>query len=109
MSKNGLLIGRWQTLHGGHDWLVQQLCNRGLDPVMAVRDTPLSELDPLSVSERILRIQERYAGHVRTIVIPDIRGVYYGRDVGYEVVQLDPPEDIKRISGRALRAQDSDR
>lgn len=104
---NGLLIGRWQTLHAGHDWLVEQVESRGLRPVMAVRDTLVDELNPKSAAERVDNIRERYGDRVGVVVIPDIVGVYYGRDVGYEVVELEPPDDIASISGRKLRAKDT--
>ena len=101
--KNGLLIGRWQTLHEGHDWLVEQVKQRGLHPVMAIRDTKITDKDPHTVGERIIAINNRYGAKVSAIVIPDIAAVFYGRDVGYDVVGLVPPNDIAEISGTKIR------
>lgn len=102
---NGLLIGRWQTLHEGHDWLVEQVRQLGHTPLLAVRRTVISPQDPLNATERYWAVRERYPD-VEAIIIPDIAGVYYGRDVGYEVKELVPPDVIRAISGRKLRAQD---
>ena len=42
-------------------------------------------------------------GKVKVMIIPDIESVNYGRDVGYEIIEHNPPEDIKEISGTKLR------
>ena len=106
---NGLLIGRWQTLHEGHDWLVEQVEARDLKPIMAIRDTVIDESNPLTAAERIQNITERYGDRVEIIVIPDIKAMFYGRDVGYEVTELSPPDDIKKISGSAIRAKNKNK
>lgn len=102
---NGLLIGRWQTLHKGHDWLIEQVRAKGLNPVLAIRDTLIGPDNPLSVTERKANIQRRYNG-IDVVIIPDIKAVFYGRDVGYDVVELSPPEDIAMISGTKIRNGD---
>jgi hypothetical protein len=38
-------------------------------------------------------------------ILPDIEGVYYGRDVGYNVEQLQVPPEIAEISATKLRDQ----
>ena len=38
-------------------------------------------------------------------ILPDIEGVYYGRDVGYNVEQLQVPPEIAAISATKLRDQ----
>lgn len=101
--KNGLLIGRWQTLHEGHDWLIEQVIQRGLRPIIAIRNTSIDENNPLGIGSRMANIVSRYGDKVDVIAIPDIAGVFYGRDVGYDVVELVPPDSIGKISGRAIR------
>jgi hypothetical protein len=44
-------------------------------------------------------------GMMKIIVIPDIEGVYYGRDVGYKVEQLSVPPEIAAISATKIREQ----
>jgi len=39
------------------------------------------------------------------MVIPDIEGVYYGRDVGYKVEQIEVPIQIADISATKIRDQ----
>jgi hypothetical protein len=36
-------------------------------------------------------------------IIPDIESVNYGRGVGYDVIYHEPPEEVARISGTAIR------
>jgi hypothetical protein len=38
-------------------------------------------------------------------ILPDIEGVYYGRDVGYKVEQLQVPPEIAEISATKIREQ----
>ena len=44
-------------------------------------------------------------GMLKLMVIPDIEGVYYGRDVGYKVEQLSVPEEVASISATKIREQ----
>ena len=44
-------------------------------------------------------------GMLKIMVIPDIEGVYYGRDVGYKVEQLSVPEEVAAISATKIREQ----
>jgi hypothetical protein len=39
------------------------------------------------------------------MVLPDIEGVYYGRDVGYKVEQLQAPSEIQQISATKIRKE----
>ena len=45
------------------------------------------------------------AGMMLVQILPDIEGVYYGRDVGYKVEQLQVPPEIAEISATKLRDQ----
>ena len=44
-------------------------------------------------------------GVMALMVIPDIEGVYYGRDVGYKIEQLDVPLNIASISATKIREE----
>mgnify|MGYP000468431894 FL=1 len=44
-------------------------------------------------------------GMLKLMVIPDIEGVYYGRDVGYKIEQLSVPEEVAAISATKIREQ----
>ena len=108
-SKNGLLIGRWQTLHEGHDWLVREVQKRGLRPVMAIRNVRRDDNNPNSAGTVMSNIIDRYGHDVDVIAIPDIHSLFYGRDVGYGIVELTPPDDIRQISGSSIRAKDKNK
>lgn len=45
------------------------------------------------------------AGMMQVQILPDVEGVYYGRDVGYKVEQLQVPPEIAEISATKLRDQ----
>ena len=109
-SKYALFIGRWQNLHDGHDWLFNQKIKENIPVLIAIRDVDADENNPRSAEQvrEILEIryQELIAiGKVRIIIIPDIVGVYYGRDVGYKIEQLSVPEEVAAISATKIREQ----
>ena len=44
-------------------------------------------------------------GVMALMVIPDIEGVYYGRDVGYKVEQIEVPLKVASISATKIREE----
>ena len=44
-------------------------------------------------------------GVVKVIIIPDIESVNYGRGVGYDVIEHEPPNQIKKISATNIRSE----
>lgn len=104
-----LLIGRWQPLHEGHKWLIEGVQKKGHDILLGIRHTPLDKNNPFSVQERIDMIQNMFGDSIDYIVLPDIAGVYYGREVGYKVEELKPPEDISNISATKIRQMKKNR
>lgn len=105
-----LYIGRWQTpkLHDGHLWLFQQAWDRGEKVLIAIRDVEVSEKNPFTAEQVLDNIRNQLAhkigeGILSVMIIPDISKVAYGRDVGYEVVELVPPPEIGAISATAIR------
>ena len=42
-------------------------------------------------------------GTIDFVEMPDIESINYGRDVGYDIIEHKPPEDIKEISGTKIR------
>jgi len=103
-KKYAMFIGRWQPFHNGHAFLVQQKLAQGVPVCIAIRDTPISEGDPYPAQYRKQMIEHAYEGQdVTTIIIPDIEGVYIGRQVGYNVERFDAPENIEGISATKIR------
>jgi len=69
-----------------------------------VRTLPVSDDNPFLFDVIARNIYSRFAGEkVKVIAIPDIESINYGRDVGYEVNEWIPPDDIREISGTNIR------
>jgi nicotinamide mononucleotide adenylyltransferase len=110
MKKYALFIGRYQGFHAGHKFLFQQKINEGIPVLIAIRDVEKDEKNPFT-AEQVKYLIERelqewiLLGNCKVIIIPDIEGVYYGRDVGYKVEQIEAPEYIKQISATQIRKE----
>lgn len=108
MKKYAMFIGRWQTWHAGHEWLIRQQLDKGKDVWVAIRDVPQDENNPKTAHEvlRDLTNEPFFQNNWDKIylsIIPDIESVNYGRAVGYEVIYHEPPKEIEAISGTAIR------
>ena len=106
--KRALFIGRWQPLHPGHKWLFNQKLEQQIPILIAVRDTLVDESNPFSTEDVIVNLEKEYeneveSGMVKVIPIPDIESVNYGRGVGYEINEFEPPKDIGEISATEIR------
>lgn len=102
MTKS-LMIGRYQPFHNGHRAMVEQLLREGSEPLVGIRDTPFSEDNPFSVYERRKMIHNIFGDKVDTIVLPDIKEVVYGRNVGWGIREIVLDADIQKISATAIR------
>ena len=109
--KYSMFIGRWQPLHRGHLWLINQRLKEGKNVWLAIRDVKPDKNNPWTAQEinQMLHegdLKELIAdGRVITSIIPDIESVNYGRGVGYEVIEHVPPKEIGEISATSIRAQ----
>ena len=103
-KKRAVFIGRYQPYHQGHLSLVQQKLNEGIPVLIMVRDIEPDEKNPFTTEQTVFLLRELYKHEdVEVMVIPDIESVNYGRGVGYDVIEHQPPEDIKRISATEIR------
>jgi hypothetical protein len=108
MKKYALYIGRWQTWHKGHEWLINQQLKRDKNVWVAIRDVPKDENNPKSAQDVLKELSNepfftQNWDKVLLSIIPDIESVNYGRGVGYDVIYHEPPADIEIISGTAIR------
>jgi nicotinamide mononucleotide adenylyltransferase len=108
MKKYALFIGRWQTWHDGHQWLIDQQFQKGKNVWIAIRDVNRDENNPKTAQQVMMDLTETLRGYVSTgrlyiSVIPDIESVNYGRYVGYDVIYHEPPQEIGKISGTSIR------
>jgi hypothetical protein len=106
--KYALFIGRWQTWHKGHEWLINQQLDKGKDVWVAIRDVPEDENNPKSAYKVMMDLMEEpffqeNIDRILVSIIPDIESVNYGRGVGYDVIFHEPPKEIEKISGTAIR------
>ena len=104
-KKYNVLFGRWQPPHKSHQWLVEQASNGGKTPILIyVRDIPPDDKNPFTTEQTVIMLKELYKEQdVIVRVCPDILGIHYGRGVGYDIVEHEPSEDIKRVSATAIR------
>ncbi len=108
MKKYALFIGRWQTWHKGHEWLINQQLEKGKNCWVAIRDVQTDENNPKSAQEVLQELQTEpfFTNNwdkIMLSIIPDIESVNYGRGVGYDVIYHEPPKEIEQISGTAIR------
>ena len=106
--KYALFIGRWQTWHKGHEWLINQQLEKGKDVWLAIRDVPIDEKNPKTAHKVMLDLMEepffiKNTDRILMTIIPDIESVNYGRSVGYDVIYHQPPKEIEDISGTSIR------
>ena len=108
MKKYALFIGRWQTWHAGHRWLIDQQLNKGKNVWLAVRDVEQDENNPKTAHQVVDNLKIELLDLLHTCklfisIIPDIEIVNYGRYVGYDVIYHEPPPEVGSISGTAIR------
>ena len=108
MKKYALFIGRWQTWHKGHEWLISQQLEKGKNCWVAIRDVAVNENNPKSAQQVLKELQNepfftQNWDKILLSIIPDIESVNYGRAVGYDVIYHEPPKEIEQISGTAIR------
>ena len=108
MKKYAMFIGRWQTWHKGHEWLINQQLTKGKNVWVAIRDVQVDENNPKSAQQVLQELQNEpfFTNNwdkIMLSIIPDIESVNYGRAVGYDVIYHDPPKEIEKISGTAIR------
>lgn len=105
-----MFIGRWQPWHPGHRWLIDQRLNEDKNVLICIRDIEPDEKNPWSAIEVMSNLYKELADlidedRVRVMIIPDIESVNFGRGVGYDIIEHEPPTDVKEISATKIREQ----
>jgi hypothetical protein len=103
-----LFIGRWQTWHKGHEWLICQQLDKGKKCWVAIRDVKVDENNPKTAQQIFYELSnhpffQKNSDKLVVSIIPDIESINYGRGVGYDVIYHEPPNDIEAISGTKIR------
>lgn len=105
--KYNMFIGRYQSPHKGHQAIFDTYLSQGVPVLIAIRNTDIDEVNPLTAYEVKKLWDKVYEGNplVSIIVIPDIASVNYGRGVGYEVKEIKVTEELANISATEIRNQ----
>ena len=108
-KKYSMFVGRWQPLHTGHLWLINERLKEGFNVWLAIRDVKPDDKNPWTAQQIEKMVHEGELkdlireGKVITSVIPDIESINYGRGVGYDIIEHIPPKDIGEISATSIR------
>ena len=106
--KYSMFIGRWQSWHNGHRWLIDQRLKEGKNVLICIREVDSDDknpYNPLEVKENIEKeLKDLITKNtVKVIIIPDIESVNYGRGVGYDIIEHVPPDNVSEISATEIR------
>jgi nicotinamide mononucleotide adenylyltransferase len=109
-EKYDLYIGRWQPWHDGHQWLINQSLQKGKNVCIAIRDVEVDEKNPWRATQIYDSLYERFAKEmtlrsIKVVIIPDIDSINIGRDVGYDIIEHIPSDEIAQISATKIREQ----
>ncbi len=104
--KTGIYIGRFQPFHKGHRACVEHILTEADVCQIFIRDTELSDKNPFTFEERSAQIRNEFPNEAQVKIskIDDPSAnlkVYIGRDVGYDLIQLD--EETEKISATDIR------
>ena len=105
--KYNLFIGRYQSPHKGHIQIFDTFLTKAKPVLIAIRDIEPDSNNPLTAKQVKDLWETVYESNplVKVIIIPDIESVNYGRGVGYEVNQIQVPDNISSISATDIRRQ----
>ena len=103
-KKYSLFIGRFQPFHEGHQTFIQTLLDEGRKVLVGIRDTPRDKDNPYD-AEQVLEMINTVFPNVKTIVLPDIEEVVYGRKIGYDIRKLELGAEVEAISASDIRNQ----
>jgi len=109
--KYSFFAGRWQPLHKGHLWLINERLKEGYKVWLGIRDVEPDEKNPWTAEEILEMVHEGelkeliLEGKVIATIIPDIESINYGRGVGYDIIEHVPPKEIGDISATSIREQ----
>lgn len=99
-----MFVGRWNPFHRGHDYIIRQKLDKGIPVLICIRDMEPDEKNPFKAEEVKQMLEAAYPDEdVITMIIPNIESIVVGRNVGYSVEEIKPPEHIKMISATDIR------
>ncbi len=104
-----LMLGRWQPFHNGHYALFEEIIKKIGQVCIQIRDVQGVDDNPFDFETVKNKIEEKlnpkYKGRFKIILVPNITYICYGRGVGYKFEEIVMPEEIQNISATKIRAK----
>ncbi|MDP6561933.1 MAG: adenylyltransferase/cytidyltransferase family protein [Candidatus Peribacteraceae bacterium] len=104
--KTGLFVGRFQPFHDGHKKCIEKILETCDCCIVMMRETEKTEKNPFDFEKRKAMIRAAFPDEtqveIQVFTDPGANlSVFIGRDVGYELIQLD--EQTENISATDIR------
>ena len=102
----GIFVGRFQPFHDGHKKCIEKILETNDRCIVMMRETEPTEKNPFDLEKRKGMIRAAFPNEEQ-VIITDFTdpganlSVYIGRDVGYQLIQLD--ERTESISATDIR------
>ena len=103
------MLGRWQPWHAGHQKLFEEILKKTGQVNIMVRDVKGVDDNPFDFETVKQKIEERlnpkYEGRFRIMLVPNVTNICYGRGVGYKIEEIVLDEETQKISATKIRAK----
>lgn len=110
-ARASFCFGRWNGIfHNGHNHIVQELLKKKKPVILGIRNVKPDRNNPWTATEvkEMLDYTFMHNPNVHVIIVPDVASVEYGRNVGYEVNEIQVTQNIAAISGTKCRQMIAD-
>mgnify|MGYP003300617623 CR=1 FL=1 len=103
------MLGRWQPFHDGHYTLFKEIIKKTGQVCIQIRDVQGVDDNPFDFETVKKNIEERlnpkYEGRFKIMLVPNITNICYGRGVGYKIEEIVLDEKTQQISATKIREQ----
>ena len=103
------MLGRWQPFHDGHYALFEEIIKKTGQVCIQIRDVHGVDDNPFdfeTVKKKIEdRLNPKYEGRLKIVLVPNITNICYGRGVGYKIEEIVLDEETQKISATKIRAK----
>ena len=103
------MLGRWQPFHDGHYTLFEEIVKKTGQVCIQIRDVQGVDDNPFDFETVKQKIEERlnpkYEGRFRIMLVPNVTNICYGRGVGYKIEEIVLDEETQKISATKIRAK----
>ena len=86
------MLGRWQPFHDGHYALFEEIIKKTGQVCIQIRDVQGVDDNPFNFETVKKKIEEKlnpkYEGRFKIILVPNITNICYGRGVGYKIEEI---------------------